>query len=299
MTGTPAVSICIPSYNYAAFLPQALDSALGQSARDLEVLVVDNGSDDGTMEILEGYARRDPRVVVRRNEANVGMMGNFNRCIELARGRYVKFLCADDTLEPRCVERLLSAMETTPGVRLAACARRYFGGSRDRVLGYASDDRVAPGSEVIRDCFYRGNLLGEPTAVMFRRADAGTGFDPRYHQAFDMELWLRLLDHGALAYLAEPLCGIREHGATGTFANLRTARVSSDKVRLYAERASGLTASPLDKLRWDARMASSVARELAAGGAPRLEQVLGAVHHPRLFRLLGLPLAHVVTALRR
>jgi len=201
MTGTPAVSICIPSYNYAAFLPQALDSALGQSARDLEVLVVDNCSDDGSMEILERYARRDPRVVVHRNEANVGMMGNFNRCIELARGRYVKFLCADDTLEPACVERLAAAMEASPGVRLAACARRYFGGARERVLAYSAGDRVTAGPTVIRDCFYKGNLIGEPTAVIsaHRAPDAPGGgelrlslsspFEPRDAEGFRCPLY--------------------------------------------------------------------------------------------------------------
>jgi glycosyltransferase involved in cell wall biosynthesis len=299
---TPLVSICIPTYNYRRFLPDALESAMRQTLRDLEIVVVDNHSDDGTMELLAEFARRDARIVAHRNAANLGMTGNFNRCIELARGKYVKLLCADDVLGEACVERLVAAMEERRDVRLAGCARYYFRepGKPRQTLAYAAARRAVPGTDVIRECFFKGNLIGEPTAVLFRRSDAAPGFDPTYLQAFDMELWFRLLDDGWFAFVQEPLCGIREHPGSGTADNLRAGKVTQDKLRLFAEyaRRPYLHGTLLDRLRWDSRMASSVAREAAAGSTHGGDKVLDAVYHPALFRLATLPLARLVTAVR-
>lgn len=298
----PLISICIPTYNYRRFLPDALESALAQTVRDVEVLVVDNHSDDGTMELLGEYVRRDARVVVHRNAANLGMTANFNRCIELARGKYVKMLCADDVLAADCVEKLVAAMARRGDVRLAGCARYYFfePGVPVRTARYAPRHALVSGNEVIRECFFRGNLIGEPTAVLFRRSDAVRGFSAEYRQAFDMELWFRLLTEGGFAFCPETLCGIREHAGSGTADNLRSGKVTQDKIRLFGEyaRRPYLHGSLMERLRWDSRMASSVAREAAAGSLRAGAEVLGAVYHPALFRLATLPLARVVTAVR-
>jgi len=230
------------------------------------------------------------------------MFGNFNRCMELARGRYIKFLCADDTLEPGCVEALLGAMEARDGVRLAGCARHYFEqvGNPRRRVGYSRHNETLSGAQVLRDCFFKGNLIGEPTAVMFRRGDTAAGFDGSYLQIFDMEYWLRLLEEGWFSFVPEPLCGIREHPATGSTENLRTGRVSHDKAKLfsvYAETLSQHSSLP-ERLLWDGRMASSIAREGAAGAQRSASDVLHAVYHPFLFRALMLPVARAATALR-
>lgn len=298
----PLVSICVPTYNYRRFLADALESALGQTLRDIEVLVVDNSSDDGTMGLLGEFARRDARLVPHRNAANIGMTANFNRCIELARGKYIKLLCADDVLAVDCVERLVAAMEERTDMRLASCARYYFRepGKPIRTLAYASGRRTLSGMAVVRECFFKGNLIGEPTAVMFRRTDVAAGFNPAYRQAFDMELWFRLLNEGWFAFLPEALCGIREHGGSGTADNLRAGKVTEDKIRLFAEyaRRPYLRGSLFERLHWDSRMGSSVAREAAAGSPRDGAEVLDSVYHPALFRLATLPLARVFAAIR-
>ena len=92
---SPLVSICIPSYNYARYLPECLNSAIAQTYPNFEVVVVDNCSDDGTPELVAEYCRRYNRIVFHRNSENIGMTANFNRAMELARGKYIKFLCAD------------------------------------------------------------------------------------------------------------------------------------------------------------------------------------------------------------
>src|SRR4051812_21562594 len=100
----PVISICVPAYNAAGYLRQCLDSALAQTFKDWELVLVDNASTDQTVAIATEYARRDDRFRVHQNAQNIGAHANFNRCIDLAQGEWLKFLCADDWLEPECVE---------------------------------------------------------------------------------------------------------------------------------------------------------------------------------------------------
>jgi glycosyltransferase involved in cell wall biosynthesis len=230
------------------------------------------------------------------------MTGNFNRAMELARGKYVKFLCADDVLMNDCVERMLLSMESDAGIILAASKRFLFGPDIPVYLddrGPAGYRKVS-GEQVIRDCFFHGNYIGEPTAVMFRKRDVVAGFDDAFYQALDVDMWFRLLERGALAYFSKPLCGIRRHESMGTAGNLRSGRVTDDKVRLYRRYAGKpyLRGQPLGKIFWDARMASSLAKQAAAGAASGSEAAFAATYHPFLTRSLLVPLARILTRLR-
>ena len=299
----PKVSICIPTYNYRHYLPDALDSALIQDFTDIEVVVVDNCSDDGTPELVEAYCRRDSRIVFHRNARNFGMTANFNRAMELARGKYIKFLCADDILAKECVSRMVAVLDNGPHVALVGCRRFVFDKNKHTTgtLGYAGKNFSRSGQRVIRDCYFKGNLIGEPTAVLFRKADVVTGFDENYYQALDMEMWFRLLEAGEFVFLADILCGVREHESRGTANNLRAGRITVDKVRLFEKYSSRpyLRGTTAERIRWDARMASSVTREVAAGAAQSAEAVREAFYYPRFSKSVLTPIASVLTRIRR
>ena len=87
---TPTISIFIPVYNMAGFLPDAVESALGRRYADLELVIVDNASTDGSYEIAADYARRDARVRAVRNDTNIGPLANFNRDSSFARGAWLR-----------------------------------------------------------------------------------------------------------------------------------------------------------------------------------------------------------------
>lgn len=103
----PKVSICIPTYNRAELLMIAVQSALNQTYQNIEILVVDDASTDDSVQTLKRL--KDKRIRVLVNGDNLGMVGNWNRCLKLARGEYIKFLNSDDVLKPECVERLIMA----------------------------------------------------------------------------------------------------------------------------------------------------------------------------------------------
>ncbi|HCV44453.1 MAG TPA: glycosyl transferase [Bacteroidetes bacterium] len=116
---TPRISIGIPVYNGAKYLPEALESVLAQTYQDFEIVICDNGSTDQTKEIGERYAQKDPRIRFYRNETNVGPLRNFNRVFELSSdSTYFKFAPHDDTYAPEYLERCIAVLDEHPDVIL-------------------------------------------------------------------------------------------------------------------------------------------------------------------------------------
>jgi glycosyltransferase involved in cell wall biosynthesis len=109
----------LPVHNGEAFLAEAIESVLGQTLEDLELVVTDNASTDGTPEILRRYQASDPRVVLHRNEINLGAAQNFNLAFELARAPLFRWMAADDVLESSCLERCAEVLDAEPDVVLS------------------------------------------------------------------------------------------------------------------------------------------------------------------------------------
>ena len=123
---SPVVSVLIPTYNYSRYLPEAIESVLSQDLTDFELIIADDASTDDTPSRCEPYVLRDRRVFFVRHPTNLGMVRNWNWCLAQARGRYVKFLLADDKLnEPFALRQMVSVMDTHPEVALVCCARAF------------------------------------------------------------------------------------------------------------------------------------------------------------------------------
>lgn len=121
---SPLVSIIIPVYNVEPYLRQCLDSVLAQTLRDIEIIIVDDGSPDGSPAICDAYAAADPRVRVI-HKANAGLGYARNSGIEVATGRYIAFLDSDDYLDPRALERLYTLADAND-LDIVRAARNEF-----------------------------------------------------------------------------------------------------------------------------------------------------------------------------
>jgi hypothetical protein len=247
-SGHPRVSVLIPNYNYARFLPEAIDSVLAQDFTDFELLISDDASTDDSAEIMRASAARDPRIRLQFHPANLGMIPHWNACLREARGEYIKYVFADDCLASRKTLGAMAAMlDGEPAVALAATGRLLLDeNSRPtgiwNAFGPAGRYR---GTAVITRCLQEDrNLIGEPSAVMFRRAAAGRGFDGRLRQAVDQELWMHLLEHGDLAYDPRPLCTFRRHSLQQTAANRRPDVGPEDSLLILARYLPQLAAGP-------------------------------------------------------
>lgn len=232
------VSVCIPTYNYGNYIAEAIESILAQNFTDFELLIIDDCSKDQTAQVVESYARQDSRIRFIANEVNLGMVENWNACLAQASGEYIKFVFGDDLLaSPDSIGRMVSLMDNDKSISLVCSARNLIDES-SRVTRVESNFKtgIMAGTDVINRCMLdQGNLIGEPSVVMFRRCQAGRGFNPMYKQIVDLEMWFHLLEQGSFAYIDEPLCSFRIHGQQQTAKNKETQSHLKDSVYLLEE----------------------------------------------------------------
>jgi glycosyltransferase involved in cell wall biosynthesis len=232
----PVVTIGIPSYNCAAFIGEAISSVLSQDYRDLEVLVVDDASTDGTLDVLAGFD--DPRVRVLVNEVNLGPGRNWNKVLDEARGRYVKVMGCDDALTPGSVSAQVAVLEENPSVVLVTGPRILITESGRRLMrrGTGGIRGLATGAVAGRAMIRRGsNLVGEPVAHLLRKSalDRVGGYHEGNPYCIDMDMALRLLEVGDLYVLDKPMAFYRIVGASWSAAVAQTQ--DSDVIALLHE----------------------------------------------------------------
>jgi glycosyltransferase involved in cell wall biosynthesis len=211
----PLVSIVIPAYQNARFIDGTMSSALAQTYADLEVVVADHSSTDGTWEKLQAYAD-DPRVrLAPRTPRGGGAPANWNAVTSLARGTYVKLLCGDDLIAPTCLARQVEELEAHPSAVLAA-VRRDLIDPDDRVLlrsrGLGPLTGLVPGDVAVRTLVRTGtNLLGEPGCVLVRREalTAVGGWLGTYPYLIDQFTYMNILGKGELVGIPETLASFR------------------------------------------------------------------------------------------
>ena len=204
------VSVLIPVYNGQTHLPTCLESVLSQSFADMEILISDNGSTDGTRAIIEHFAARDPRIRWWQNDRNLGMIGNHNHCLREARGEYVKFIHADDLLlAGSAIAKMVAALDSHPSAVLVG-SRQHLTGAPAKAVTLAKKSGVYAGQDLIVASLEKNtNLVGQPTLTLFRRQAAQRGFDDRFTGHLDQEMWFHLLEQGDFVYLAENLASWR------------------------------------------------------------------------------------------
>jgi glycosyltransferase involved in cell wall biosynthesis len=238
---TPLVSVIVPNYRHAAYLPQRIESILAQTFQDFELILLDDRSPDHSREVLEGY-RHHPRVSqLVYNEQNSGSaFRQWNKGVGLAQGRYIWIAESDDWAEPTLLAVLVAKMAQSDDMALAFC-QSYLADDQGTAKGtYAStyspdnyanleiwsSDFTITGNQFIADWLRRFNFIPNASAVIFRRdlyLQVGGAVDG-LKLTGDWLLWLALAHQGQVGFVAAPLNYHRAHGQT----------VRSDFEALYA-----------------------------------------------------------------
>src|SRR5438067_1572405 len=179
---SPKISVCLDVFNYAEFLPRAIESVLEQTCGDFELIIADDCSTDSSYSVARSY--RDSRIKLIRNEANLGMVRNRNVALRAARGDYVKPLHADDFLCARdALEECAALFDRHAALSLVASPMSFVNASGELTGAWScfENDRLLTGTNVITRCLReQRNLIGGPSAVMFRRRHAERGFDETF-----------------------------------------------------------------------------------------------------------------------
>lgn len=203
---TRLVSVVLPVRNGAADLPRAVASILEQTFTDFELIAVNNGSTDGTAEILDRLS--DPRVRVVYQE-NIGLAAALNRGISLARGRYIARQDHDDLAMPTRLARQVAFMEANPGCALLGTRAEISTGDRPayRFHDHPADDAALRFELLFDNPFVHSSVMLRKSAV---EAAGGYSIDPMRQPPEDYELWSRLARRWEVANLPERLTVYRE-----------------------------------------------------------------------------------------
>lgn len=218
----PAVTVMVCCYNAAHTVQETLESLLSQSHRALTVLVLDDGSTDGSVTVIEQVTVRDSRVCLVRNDKNRGTAYTRMRALQTAHDEFVMFFDADDRAEPELVARLLEKMEEDPCIMGVSCYASYFGDS-----GTFGLQKIGPASaDQFFDLYGRNKLMFLLPVTLFRRSAAlqvggyRTQLLPneegiRYEDySEDLDLWCRMADLGGqgmyFVTIPEPLFWYRK-----------------------------------------------------------------------------------------
>jgi glycosyltransferase involved in cell wall biosynthesis len=243
MTAWPQVSVVISSYNYAQFLSEAIESALAQEYPNLEVLVSDDCSTDGSAAIAQAIAQRDPRVKFWVNERNLGAVPNCNRALDRCSGEYVAFLSADNFMLPGHLAAAIGYYVRHPecGLRSTGWLTIHDDSSRPwahRDLLSWRNIAAFSARPKLEDIFCYGDQTSIETIVFPRRLleRLGTFDETLYHN--DIELLARYADRGVtFAHEATPYVVIRYHpGGRGAPAKyVATGKQLSSWIELYQQ----------------------------------------------------------------
>jgi glycosyltransferase involved in cell wall biosynthesis len=224
----PLVSVCIPVYNGAKHLETCLQSAIDQTYPAIEILLVDDGSTDDSVSIIERFAASDKRIRLIRNEQNMGLTGNWIKSIEQAKGEWIKLLFQDDLMRADCVETMYNACVTN-NTLFCFCARDfliensaserlkvYFQKQVLRPENYFKSTPILQKEEIIKlaEKNLLINFLGEPIVTFFAKniiQQTGT-FKKGLTQLVDYEFMLRALLTVPSCFLPEKLVTFRVHG---------------------------------------------------------------------------------------
>lgn len=204
----PTVSVNLTVYNGEQYLTQAIDSILNQTFDDFEFIIINDGSTDGTGDILAGYDDPHLRIVT---QANQGIPRSRNRAGNLSRGRYIAVMDGDDVSFPTRLERQVAFLDTHHKVGVVGSACRVV----DELNRREWEQWVPLSDEELRRALIRGNPFVH-TSVMMRKSvlRAVGGYNEAYPYLLDYELWVRLATHTRLANLPEVLVMHRHHWGT-------------------------------------------------------------------------------------
>lgn len=221
----PAVSVLTTAYNREKFIGEAIESVLAQRFSDFELVVVDDGSIDRTLEIAQSYARRDTRIRVMANERNLGQFANRNRAAHHARAPLLKYHDSDDIMYPHCLEVMVSAMRGAPEAAAGLSNGRAWPGGPCPML-------LTPRLTYAREFLGHGVFQCGPGGAIIRKDafEAVGGFrNVGIHS--DYLFWLDVARRFSIALIPADLFWYREHPQQ----ELKDARAAFDYARLNGE----------------------------------------------------------------
>ena len=234
MTFDGLISVCMPVYNGEKYISEAIESILLDDSA-IEIVICDDNSNDNSEEIINSI--KDNRIKYYKFEENVGLAGNWNRCVKLSSGDYVKFLAQDDVLKRDSIYSFRKAIYEKPDARLFFCKNEQID-SKGKIIRYREPfarNKIWETNELVDTLIIRGNFVGGPSNTLIKKKaliDMGL-FDQRSVYALDYLMWVKLAYYFPVYYINENLVSIREHEKSVTTTLNKDCKTYSDMFLVF------------------------------------------------------------------
>jgi glycosyltransferase involved in cell wall biosynthesis len=248
MSELPLVSICIPIYNGQKYLEETLLSAFNQTYPRVEIIISDDKSSDNSLLVVEKsktYNTKNWNIKVYSHE-RLGLVKNWNFCLQNVSGEYIKFLFQDDVLHSTCVEEMVALAEKNPQIGMVFSSReiileenmtlhpdiyilhKFWGDLQLIQSGISLVNRRV----IVTDPL---NKIGEPTNVLIRKKvfDSIGYFDCNIMQMVDWEMWLRIMSNYDIGFIDKTLSKFRIHPYQTTNTNAELGRGWDDIFKIW------------------------------------------------------------------
>lgn len=224
------VSVCIPLFNGELFLEECLQSIIDQSYQEIEILVVDDKSCDSSLEIVKKFQAKDFRIRLIVNDTNLGLVGNWNKCIDQAKGEWIKFQFQDDLMLPQTVEEMRAFAEAEK-LNVVLTDRLYLKegneihkNTKSHLSNIIKVKRPILPSELTSVFVKHGfscNFLGEPIVGICHKSIFSRygNYDTTLNHIVDMEFWLRIGLNEPIGFIPEYLHQFRVHDMSQSAKN--------------------------------------------------------------------------------
>ncbi|SNR69963.1 glycosyltransferase family 2 protein [Hymenobacter mucosus] len=242
----PKVTVIVPNYNHARYLPLRIESVLQQTEQDIEVLLLDDCSPDNSREILEQYAAKDSRITLVYNEQNSGStFHQWNKGLSLAKGEYIWIAESDDYAEPNFLETLLRPLQQDSAIGLVYCESQTVD-EDNRELGIhhimpkelegalLNQNFVVHGIDLIKQFMSFCNIVPNASGAVMRRSvlkQAGPA-DANYRLVGDWIFWAKIMAISKVAFISTPLNYFRQHTNNVRSNTLRSGLALVEEARV-------------------------------------------------------------------
>jgi len=232
----PLVSICIPTYNGEKFIRSAMESAINQSYRPLEIIISDDASNDRTLTIVKSFISKTDIPIKIFEHKPVGIGANWSNCVQNSTGEYIKFLFQDDLLKPDCIKTMINLAVEDQDIGLVFSKRDFIVEGDYNVYKawiekfnnlhshWTSIETVQHGRDLLRDVNFLSqprNKVGEPTTVLLHKSvfDKVGYFNTELKQSLDYEFWYRVFKFFKVGFINHELVTFRLHSQQTTVKN--------------------------------------------------------------------------------
>lgn len=219
------VSVLMPAYNASGYIEDAIESILGQSFRNFEFLIIDDGSTDSTVELIKRYS--DSRIKLIQNETNKGLIYTLNKGLDIAQGKYIARMDADDISKPERIEKQFTFLEANPAIDIL--------GTAFNILNTQYEIHHPIYNEDIRIKLLDDNAFAHPSVMMRTSAlqKYNLYYKSEYKHVEDYQFWIQAAINGlGLANLDDILLLYRQHDSQVTSVNYKEQQSAKNPIRL-------------------------------------------------------------------